>query len=150
MSILLCGEEEVAGGLGGGRHFLWHINCIIFAWQCWPHSDLFHETCGDVNSKHFDYLNVLRCHKTKQGRKILIIKICCCQKDCILKQRFCNVQNPHSVSISQDLTMLKRECFKVEPVLSPLVRSSSWFIVLKNVCVQLNSRFFCVNLKVKF
>lgn len=64
-------------------------------------------------SKHFDYLNVLRCQKTKQGRKILLIKICCCQGDCNLKLGFCNKQNPHTVFISQEFTILKRECFKI-------------------------------------
>lgn len=112
VSILLLGE--VGSGWGEGRVLsmtrklynfcltmlatLWSVSLNL--WWCY--------------SKHFDYLNVLRCQKTKQGRKILLIKICCCQGDCNLKQGFCNKQNPHTVFISQEFTILKRECFKID------------------------------------
>lgn len=94
------GEGCWEAGAGGG-YFLWHINYVIFRlimlatfwsislnlWWCY--------------SKHFDYLNVLRCQKTKQGRKILLIKICCCQGNCNLKRGFRNTRDPNPVCISQ-------------------------------------------------
>lgn len=112
-----CPYYCLGGGVLGGwdrgwvlsmTHKLCKIFCLIMLATSWSVS-LHLWWCY---SKHFDYLNVLRCQKTKQGRKILLIKICCCQGNCKLKQGFRNPQDPSTSCISQYLTALKRECFK--------------------------------------
>lgn len=125
VSVLWLGEGKRLGGGGGvgtfyDTHKLYNF-CLTMLATFWSVS----LNLWWCYFKHFDYLNVLRCQKTKEGRKILLSKICCCQGDCNVKQGFCNMQNPHAVSISQEFTILKRECFKIDPVLNPLTCSSS-------------------------
>lgn len=71
----------------------------------------------------------------KQNKEEKYVKIRCCQQDCSLTLGFCNVQNPHAVSVGRE-GALGRNALRGTPFSTPLIGSSSQFTLLKDTCAQ--------------